>query len=320
LIVKRRVLVTGAGGFIGRWSLAPLRARNFEAHAVLAPRHPAAPGALLAGATVHQADLLDPEAIDKLIALVRPTHLLHFAWIATPGVYWTSAANGRWLLSGVHLAQRFFASGGQRAVMAGSCAEYDWSRVTVCQEASSPLADTAVIAPTPYAAAKLDMHRRLASLGQKSGASTAWGRIFFQFGPGEPVSRLVPTVVRSLLAGRAALCTPGTQVRSFLHVADVAEAFVALLDSPVQGAVNIGSGHPVSVASLIDVIAVQIGRTDLVRLGAKPLPAGEPPMLVPDVSRLTSEVCWQPRFDLHAAVADTIAWWREQGNRAEPAL
>jgi nucleoside-diphosphate-sugar epimerase len=315
--MPRRVLVTGAGGFIGRWSLAALHARNFDVHAVFAPLRPTATGAQLAGAIAHQADLLDPEAIDALIAGVRPTHLLHFAWIAVPGVYWTSAENDRWLQAGTHLAQRFFAGGGQRAVMAGSCAEYDWSRVTVCQEALSPLADTAVLAPTPYAQAKLDMHRRLANLGQQSGASTAWGRVFFQFGPGEQVSRLVPTVVRSLLMGRAALCTAGTQVRSFLHVADVAEAFAALLDSEVHGAVNIGSGEPMSVAALIDAIAAKIGRIDLVRLGAKPLPAGEPALLVPDITRLRKEVGWQPRLNLDEAIADTIAWWRGQGSGGE---
>ena len=315
--MPRRVLVTGAGGFIGQWSLAALGARKFDVHAVVAPRRLSATGARLTGATVHRADLLDPEAIDALLAAVKPTHLLHFAWITTPGVYWTSAKNDRWLQCGTHLAQRFFSAGGQRAVMAGSCAEYDWSRVTVCQEASSPLADTAVVAPTPYATAKLNMHRRLSSLAQQFGASSAWGRIFFQFGPGEHASRLVPSVVRNLLMGRAALCTPGTQVRSFLHVADVAEAFAALLDSPVQGAVNIGSGEPISIASLIDVIATQIGRPDLVRLGALPLPAGEPALLVPDVTRLHSEVYWRPRFNLDLAIADTIAWWREQGNRGE---
>ena len=315
--MPRRVLVTGAGGFIGRWSLAALRARNFDVHAVFAPRRPPATGAQFAGATAHRADLLDPEAIDALIAAVRPTHLLHFAWIAVPGVYWTSAENDRWLQAGTHLAERFFLSGGQRAVMAGSCAEYDWSRVTVCHEATSPLADTAVVAPTPYAQAKLDMHRRLARLGQQAGASTAWGRIFFQFGPGEQVSRLVPTVVRSLLMGRAALCTAGTQVRSFLHVADVAEAFAALLDSHVRGAVNIGSGEPLSVAALIAAIAAQIGRADLVRLGARPLPAGEPALLVPDVTCLQAEVGWQPRFGLQEAIADTITWWREQGGGGE---
>ncbi|MFI4889403.1 MAG: NAD-dependent epimerase/dehydratase family protein [Steroidobacterales bacterium] len=310
--MPQRVLVTGAGGFIGRWSLAALRARGYEVHAVLAPRRVERPGAEPGGAIVHRADLLDLGSIDALLAEVRPTHLLHFAWIATPGEYWMSAENRRWLDAGTHLAQRFLASGGQRAVMAGSCAEYDWTRASVCREASSPLADTAAVAPSAYAAAKLAMHRSLARLAQQFGASTAWGRIFFQFGPAEHPSRLVPTVIRSLLAGREALCTAGTQVRSFLHVADVGEAFAALLDSQVQGAVNIGSAERLAVAELIGLIAAQIGRVDLVRLGAKPLPAGEPALLVPELSRLHGEVGWQPRFTVESAIADTIAWWRQQ--------
>jgi nucleoside-diphosphate-sugar epimerase len=69
----------------------------------------------------------------------------------------------------------------------------------------------------------------------------------------------------------------------------------------------------VSVAALIGAIAARIGRADLVRLGAVPLPAGEPAILLPDASRLQAEVDWQPRFDLDAALDDTIAWWREQG-------
>jgi nucleoside-diphosphate-sugar epimerase len=267
--------------------------------------------ALPDGAALHRADLLDPESIDALIATVRPTHLLHFAWIAAPGVYWTSAENSRWVDAGTRLAQRFFSSGGRRAVMAGSCAEYDWTRVGVCREESSPLADSAAAA-APYAAAKLAMHRSLARLGVQFGASTAWGRIFFQFGPGEHASRLVPSVIRSLLAGREALCSPGTQVRSFLHVADVGDAFAALLDSPLQGAVNVGSGERLSVAALTGAIAAQIGRPDLVRLGAIPLQAGEPALLVPDLARLHGELGWRPRFDLESALADTIAWWRRQ--------
>jgi nucleoside-diphosphate-sugar epimerase len=311
--MPHRVLVTGAGGFIGRCSLAALRRRQYEVHAVHSARHADLPGAESAGLIVHQADLLNPRAIDALLDAVRPTHLLHFAWMATPGLYWTSTENDAWLQAGEHLAQQFFGTGGQRAVMAGSCAEYDWSRVTLCREGSSPLADSAGVAPSAYAAAKLGMHRRLADIARRAGASAAWGRIFFQFGPGEPPGRLVPYVVRSLLAGREARCTAGTQVRSFLHVADVAAAFAALLDSAVAGAVNIGSGEPVSVAALIAAIAARIGRADLVRLGAVPVPAGEPATLLPDISRLRSEVGWQPQFTLDAALDATIAWWREQG-------
>lgn len=312
----RRVLVTGAGGFLGRWSVPALQARGYDVHVVRAPRVPgvAAPAmpAQLSGATLHYADLLGADDVETLVAAVRATDLLHFAWVSAPGIYRTSPENLRWVEASTHLARAFFASGGTRAVMAGSCAEYDWTQATVCREEATPLADAAGAPPSLYASSKLTMERRLAHLARQAGASTAWGRIFFQFGPGEHVSRLVPTVVRSLLAGRIAECTLGTQVRSFLHATDVGEAFAALLDSAVEGPVNVGSGEPRAVAALIGDIATQLGRTDLVRLGARPLPAGEPALLVPDISRLRGEVGWQPRFAFDSALADTIAWWRTQ--------
>ena len=96
-----------------------------------------------------------------------------------------------------------------------------------------------------------------------------------------------------------------------LHVADVGAAFAALLDSEVQGAVNIGSGDAVSLAELLESIAAQIGRPELLRLGARDAPASEPPLLVPKVERLRQELGWHPRFDLHEGLADTIAWWRQ---------
>jgi len=125
--------------------------------------------------------------------------------------------------------------------VAGSCAEYDWSRVDVCREDASPLASSAGSATAPYAACKLALQNLLASYGTHEELPIAWGRIFALFGPGEHPERLVASVVRSLLLNQEARCSHGRQVRNFLHVADVGEAFAALLDSPLQGPVNIGS-------------------------------------------------------------------------------
>ena len=108
----------------------------------------------------HRADLLDAREIDSLIGIVRPTHLLHFAWIATPGEYWRSAENYRWLAASTHLLDAFQAGGGVRAVMAGSCAEYDWSRAGVCNERTTPLADgLSPSGATPYAECKIALSR-----------------------------------------------------------------------------------------------------------------------------------------------------------------
>jgi nucleoside-diphosphate-sugar epimerase len=263
----------------------------------------------LPGAIAHVADLLSQGQVDALLARVAPTHLLHFAWIATPRIYWHSADNFRWLSASQYLLRGFRARGGIRAVMAGSCVEYDWSKASVCSESSTPLTDESA-ALTPYAATKIALRKALAQFSGEEGLSSAWGRIFFQFGPHEHPDRLVPSVIRHLLKNQAALCTHGRQIRSFLHVADVGAAFAHLLDSDIQGPVNIGSDERIALADLIDRIAREVGRPDLVRLGARSAPNDEPPLLVPDVGRLRDEVHWRPRLSLQDGIGDAIAWWR----------
>jgi len=308
-----RVLVTGAAGFVGRSSLEPLRAAGYEVCAVLSPRPDELDrtGAVLPEIEVRHVDLTDPAAVDALLEAVKPTHLLHFAWIATPGLYWQSEENYRWLSASRHLLAAFGRGGGVRAVMAGTCAEYDWSRVDVCNERSSPLADEAGTA-TPYAACKIAMQRSLEEYGRSHGVSTAWGRIFFQYGPGEHCDRLVASVIVNLLAGREARCTHGRQIRSFLHVEDVGAAFAALLASPVQGPVNIGSDDRTAIAELLERVAREIRRPDLLKLGARPAPPGEPAVLVPDIGRLREEVRWSPRWRLDEGLKDTVRWWRSR--------
>jgi nucleoside-diphosphate-sugar epimerase len=307
----KRVLVTGAGGFIGRSSIAPLERMGFEVHAVFSGAAPGPIPTALAGAFTHVADLLSERQVAVLLKRVAPTHLLHFAWIATPGIYWRSADNFRWLAASQNLLQGFRALGGIRAVMAGSCVEYDWSKAGVCSETSSPMADEST-ALTPYAATKIALQKALAQFAREEHLSSAWGRIFFQFGPHEHPDRLVPSVIRHLLENQEALCTHGRQIRSFLHVADVGAAFAQLLESDVQGPVNIGSDERIALADLIDRIALEIGRPDLVRLGARSAPTEEPPLLVPDVHRLRDEVHWRPQFSLNEGLRDAIGWWRGQ--------
>lgn len=295
----RRVLVTGAAGFIGQHAIGPLTERGFQVYALLGPDD-----APLPGTEPIRSDLHDPGATTRLLAELRPSHLLHLAWYAEPGRFWDADENVRWVGATAYLLHAFAAAGGRRAVFAGTCAEYDWTD-GVCREHSTPLAPR-----TLYGACKLAVAQTLAALAQRADISAAWARVFFLYGPGERPGRLVSDVARGLVAGRPVPCTAGSQRRDFLHVADVASAMVALLDSAVEGSVNIGSGEAVPVSTVVARIAAVVGRPDLLRPGELPTRPDDPSLIVADVSRLRDEVGWTPRFSLEEGIADVVTWHR----------
>ena len=237
----KRVLLTGATGLIGRHCLPTLLAQGYEVHTVSTR----AASTHLPGVHAHQADLLDPSQLATLLASVQPSHLLHLAWYTQPGAYWTSLENIRWVQASLGLLQAFAAHGGRRVVMAGSCAEYDWS-YGYCTEHITPLQPATV-----YGKAKHALQLLEDAFAKQAQISAAWGRLFFLYGPHEYPDRLVAAVTRALLQGQPARCSHGNQIRDFLYVQDAADAFVALLTSDVRGAVNIGSGTPIALKQII---------------------------------------------------------------------
>lgn len=302
----RRVLVTGATGFIGRFVLGPLLERGFEVHGVART-----PPAYEDDVRWHAVDLLDAVARAEVLAAAAPTHLLHLAWYAEPGAFWDAGENAAWVAATVSLADAFAAGGGRRAVLAGTCAEYDWTAI------EGPLAEDAPIAPaTYYGRCKAATHTVVTGLAERAGIELAWGRIFFLYGPGEDERRLVAGIARTLLAGERAPSSAGTQHRDFLHVSDVAGAFVELVDGTVTGPVNIGSGEGPTVREIAEAIASAAGAEDRLDVGALPMREGDPTQIVADVRRLREEVGFTPAVGLADGLRATVAWWSER--RDEP--
>lgn len=262
-------------------------------------------GSPLPTVQAHACDLLDPAAVEQLVASVRPTHLLHLAWYAEHGSYWTSEENLRWVEASLALARSVRRHGGSRIVVAGTCAEYDWS-VGDCTE-TGPAAPA-----TLYGTAKHALQLTLSAWAAQVGISLGWGRIFFLYGPHEDPRRLVASVIRALLAGQDARCTAGTQLRDFQHVSDTGGAMAALLDSEVAGIVNVASGRAVSIREVVIAIADRLDAHAHLLLGAREMAPGDPAVLRASVSRLHDEVGWQDRHDLAAGIDDAIRWWRSQ--------
>jgi nucleoside-diphosphate-sugar epimerase len=259
-----------------------------------------------------QRDLDDRESIQRLLAELRPERLVHLAWFVEHGSFWQSPENLAWVTRSIDLVMSFVAAGGRRAVLAGSCAEYDW------QDSEEPFAELrSPLAPaTLYGVAKDSLRRLLGAYAEGEGLELAWGRLFFLYGPREAPSRLVPSVVNALLAGEPAETSSGTARRDFMHVADAAGAFAALVDSAVTGPVNIATGEAVPIAEVVQTLAELAGRPELVRLGALPDRPGEPQLVAAEVTRLREEVGYAPRVQLREGLADAIAWWRERRSAA----
>jgi nucleoside-diphosphate-sugar epimerase len=303
---KRRVLLTGSTGFLGSRTIEPLLAAGYEIHA-LARRVVGR-----AGVNVHHVDLLDDAATAVLVAEIGAEHLLHLAWYTEHGQFWSSPQNLSWVAATLRLLRAFTEGGGRRAVLAGTCAEYDWRHAYErCRELShSGFAATPLHPGNVYGVAKHATHLVASAYAEEMGLSLAWGRIFLLYGPGEDERRLVPQVARALLDGREAPASDGTQIRDVMHVDDVARGFVALLDSEVDGPVNVASGEGVSLLRILTLIGQATGRPHLLRVGSLPRRPGEPERLVADVHRLREEVGFRPSVTLEDGVADAVAWWR----------
>jgi nucleoside-diphosphate-sugar epimerase len=296
----KRLLLTGAAGFLGRHCL-PLLTDQYEVHCTTTGRGPASQGR----SVWHKVDLLQSEQVVALVSDVRPSHLLHLAWITEPNTYWISEANLIWLQRSIDLIRAFRSNGGLRAVIAGTCAEYEWIQNPL-SEYSTPIRPS-----TLYGATKAALGLVFEAFCRQQGLSGAWGRVFFLYGPGEHPSRLVPSVAQALLGSKHAPCTVGKQKRDFLYVQDAARAFAMLLASDVTGSVNIASGVGLPVRDLVGALAAQLGRPDLVQFGALP-DRDEPSMIVADTSRLRGELGWHPEFTLENGIQESVEWWRRQ--------
>jgi len=298
--MSRRVLVTGAAGFLGRPCLPRLAAAGFEVHAVSSRTR--RPGELGVDHW-HRLSLLDAGESRRALQAVRPSHLLHLAWITTPGVYWSSAENRPWLASSRALFEAFFAAGGERALGAGTCAEYDWSGAGYYDEQTSRL-DPASL----YGQCKAAAWAACQDAAARAGAQAAWARLFYPYGPGEPPQRLVSSLVLNLLEGRTADCTSGRQLRDFIYVDDAADALVTLLASSAGGAFNVGSGVPTLVRDVANLVGAAIGRPELVNPGGLPDRPGDPDCIVARIERLTG-LGWRARVPLRQGIDETIAFY-----------
>ncbi|MFN0065135.1 MAG: NAD-dependent epimerase/dehydratase family protein [Chlamydiales bacterium] len=280
-----KIVVTGGTGFVGKHVLPLLN--EMEIHLF----------------SRENINLFDREAVFTAMEKIRPHYLLHIAWHTTPFVYWQSPENLLWLKSSLDLFEAFIVHGGKRAVGVGSCAEYAPSKKP-CIEGITP-----VVPPSLYGACKESLRMSAERLCQLGGVSFAWARLFYPYGPHEKRERLIAYVTNSLLERSSFTLHAFHKVQDFIYIEDAARALVALLQSSVEGSVNIASGRGIPLGRVVQKIQEQFGEQPL----EEPT-VTEAESVVADITRLKEEVQWKPQISLEKGLEQTIAWWKHEAH------
>jgi nucleoside-diphosphate-sugar epimerase len=261
------VLVTGAGGFIGRRLVAAL----------------AREGAEVTGWARQDVDLLDSEAVGAAMEAARPATIVH---LASAGVNAARAHDPQVIVEDVTMAGVLIAAAprGSRLVVAGSMAEYGRGGRHSEDDRCDP--------QTAYAIARFAAGSLALAYAERYGLAVTVARLYGVYGPGEAAQRLFPQLIENLSAGHPVALSDGRQRRDFIHVDDVCRALIAIAAAPAVNCppiVNAGTGQSVRVRDAAEWIADALGAPrDLLQFGARQRSPGDEDLLEADVTRLSA--------------------------------
>jgi len=262
--LKRKILLTGATGFVGHQILKSLQ--NEDVDIVLIVREGWQKKIInknrITGFVLTK-DLFSEDANWWADVCSGIDIIIHAAWYAEPGKYLMSDKNIDCLQGTLSMAKGAEFSGVKRCVGVGTCFEYELTGGLLS-------VDTPLNPITPYAAAKAAAYLSLSQWLPEKGVEFAWCRLFYLFGEGEDYRRLVPYIKSRLKDNKVAELTSGNQIRDFMNVSDAGRLVSNVALGETTGAINICSGVPITVRQFSENIANAYGRMDLLQFGARP--------------------------------------------------
>lgn len=295
--MKEKVLVTGGTGFIGRNVVDELIKRGYEVHSLVYP--PFAPEQK--GLVQYEMNLLDKESLEEFFENHSFENLIHLAWYVGPKCH-VHDLNLDWTIATLNLLKFFKDSGGKKFLGAGTISEYEYKYGYLVED------QTPTDPQTLYGNSKNAIFNIAKVYCKQNNIDFKWPRIFNLYGPAEKPQRLMPSVINSCLKGEDVKVSDCLKFQDYLHVEDTARGIVDVFESDIQGAVNICSGKPLQLRTIVEKIAELTNFKGNILWGAIPAAFGDD--LVTGSNEKLKSIGWKPKYNLEDGLLQTINWWR----------
>lgn len=237
-----KFLITGGSGFIGSRVVDLLAERDAEVVIIGRTKPFGFRGEFIFLDLVSAS----AEEIALTVKKVSATHLLHFAWFAEHGTFWEAEENLAWIERTALLVRLFCEAGGGYVGAAGSCAEYFW-------QTGRKLDEKSVCRPSSlYGMSKFVTQQMVEHICNSKGVPWSWWRIFFPYGPGEGEKKFISLLsdVQNGTGEPFKINSPGE--RDFIHVEDVANAVMSIVDEGLMGITNVCTGISYDLEKLVN--------------------------------------------------------------------
>ena len=312
-----RVLVTGGTGYIGSTAVEILLSQGYGI-SILDDCSMGHADTVPAGVRFVQGTLLNPAEVAD--ALTGCDAVMHFAGkslvgesVEKPDLYQSVNVDGTRILLDEMRKQSI-----TKIVFSSSAATYG-------EPKEVPILETSETNPTnPYGATKLAIDHMITAEAKQHGISAASLRYFNVAGAlkadrgwlaerHNPETHLIPNVLRSTqenpvkIFGTDWPTADGTCIRDYVHVIDLIDAHIKALKSlgaPGHEIYNLGSGSGYSVREVVSAASAAVGHQ--IPFVDSPRRAGDPAVLIADISKAKRDLSWAPTRDMTAMVADTL--------------
>lgn len=310
-----RVLVTGAGGFVGGYLVPRLVSRG---HQVYAGELQHSQFKSIKNVNSVKFDITNYQELEYMMSKIRPDGIIHLAaqsmvkrsWenpVLTINVNTIGTIN---LIKAVKLVVPTC-----KIINIGTSEEYG-----LTGKLGQPLGEESPCVPqNPYAISKFAAGQLALQLANKEKLNLIHVRPFNHFGPGQQIGYVVSDFCSQIASIEKGIASPIMYVgdlnaqRDFSDVRDVIEAYIVLLESKADnGVYNICSGKPRTIKNILDLLIQQSSASIEVKIDQERFRPSEVPLFFGSNQKIANAIDWSPKQEFSASLLETLNWWRQQ--------